>query len=321
MRSFTLAEHQDGRQLSLNTEGVMRNCPICNQHTFEPWLRPQASPGPIVQCLGCGFIFVNPIEISKSLIQEGPVLGDYPAELLVSDDLLRIKGSWEEPIIETHLSEVIAKQANAKEYVELILDILGAPGRLLDIGSFCGVFLSIAQESEFDCYGIEPLVMPSIYARGRYDLNIITDTLHKDTFPPEFFDAVTAFQVFEHLIDPAKEIRKIREILKPGGLLVIEVPRIDTFLVRLMKGKHRHFVEDHVSFFTASSLGKLLRDEGFQVLKVFFPARTMSLRHLGRWIEKYIGSDFMTKFMPKRLLDLQIRLSLRDIICVISRRI
>lgn len=51
-----------------------------------------------------------------------------------------------------------------------------------------------------DAYGVEPLVMPSIYARGTYNLKITTDTLHDNSYPRNFFDAVTGLQVFEHIV-------------------------------------------------------------------------------------------------------------------------
>ena len=59
-------------------------------------------------------------------------------------------------------------------------------------------------------HSLEPLVMPAIYARGRLSLRVVTDTLRDDTYPLEFFDVVTAFQVFEHIVDPAGDVAKIR---------------------------------------------------------------------------------------------------------------
>lgn len=70
------------------------------------------------------------------------------------------------------------------------------------------------------------------------------DYLREDTFAPESFDVVTSLQVFEHVDEPLAELTKIRRVLKPGGLLVVEIPSIDSPLVRLMRSRHRHFVRD-----------------------------------------------------------------------------
>ena len=121
---------------------------------------------------------------------------------------------------------------NAQDALRHINDHNDQYGKILDLGCFCGVFLNEASQAGWECYGIEPLIMPAIYARGNYNLNVITDTLRNDSYSPEFFDVVTTFQVFEHLIFPDEELRKIQRILKPGGLLMIEVPNIDTAWVK-----------------------------------------------------------------------------------------
>lgn len=302
---------------------MSRVCCICEQDGYEYWFSPSHSPGPIVQCKKCGFVYVNPIETTKSLIQEGPVLKGGSNHLLESSDLGAIQGSWEQPIIEKYMNELPAKQINVKEALTHINKLTKGPGRLLDIGCFCGVFLSVAAQNGWDCYGLEPLVMPAIYARGRFGLRVITDTLRDDTFPFEFFDAITAFQVFEHLVDPDQEIAKIRRFLKPDGLLAIEVPNIDTAMVTLLKAKHRHFVEDHVSFFSAKTLSCLLERMGFQVKEVYYPVRVLSLRHFAWWIEKmnptlggYVGR-VLSNFHPDTKT---VRVSFGDIVTVIAAK-
>lgn len=147
-------------------------------------------------------------------------------------------------------------------------------GRLLDFGCFCGIFPSLASLKGYECYGLEPLIMAAIVGWAYLGLNIKTGTLREDTYPHDYFDVVTAFQVFEHLVSPAKELEKIRLCLKPGGFLSVEVPNIDTLGVRLLRSKHRHFVEDHVSFFSAKTLGALMEGMGFRIREVYYPTRT-----------------------------------------------
>lgn len=298
-----------------------RTCPVCRRNESDHWFRPPRSPGPVVKCKGCGFAYVNPIERTKALVQEGPALGDYPAHLLESSNLGDIEGSWEQPIIERYLCELPAKEANARNALAHIEDLVKNPGTLVDIGCFCGVFLSIASQAGWDCYGVEPLVMPSVYARGHFGLRVVTDTLRDDTYPPEFFDVATAFQVLEHMVHPDQEIEKIGRILKPGGWLVVEVPNIDTIATRLLRSRQRHFVQDHVSFFSAKTLGLLLERMGFRVREVYYPVRVMSLRHLIRWLGKY-GSTFnrASQILPQRFLEKGLRVSFRDIVTVIAQK-
>lgn len=305
-----------------NQKEIKRVCSVCGQENYDDWFKPPQSPGPVVQCKGCGFVYVNPVQSAQALINEGPVLHDRPTKLLESASLEDIQGSWEEPIITNYLSELETKKLNAQDALLHINNLVSNRGRILDIGCFCGVFLSVADENKWDCYGIEPLVMPAIYARGHFDLKVTTDTLRSDTYPSKFFDVVTAFQVFEHLTYPRKEIEKIHKILKPSGLLLIEVPNIDTIMVKLLGEKHRHFVQDHVSFFSATTLSQLLEDMGFQIKKVYYPTRVLSLRHFIWWLKKYNQrlSNGVTNILPNVIVQKPIRVNFRDIVAVIAEK-
>ncbi len=301
---------------------IIRACPVCVDDRYKPLFRSTQSPGPISSCAGCGFIYVNPIETTKALIREGPVLGDYPAILLESADLGDIQGTWEQPIIEQHLRELPAKKINAADALAHINTYSEGKGKLLDIGCFCGVFLNTVSDAGWDCHGIEPLVAPSIYARAAFDLPVITDTLRENTYPKDYFDVVTAFQVFEHLIRPDLEISIIHRILKPRGLLVIEVPNIDTLAAKILAGRHRHFTQDHVSFFSAHTLQIFLERFNFRVREIYYPSRVMSVQHFSNWLRAYnrkLG-DLMLKHLPKNFLDRTFHISIGDIVTVLSEK-
>jgi len=296
-------------------------CPVCGKNDYRYWFRPHQSPGRIVQCKECGFVLVNPIETTKALIQNGAVLGNKPTPLLTSSNIEDIKGSWEQPLIERYMHEFPAKKLNAQDVLSHINSLTRRRGSLLDVGCGCGVFLGVASTQGWNCYGIEPLVMHAIFARAKFGLRITTDTLRDDTYPSEFFDVITAFQVFEHLIHPDQEIGSIRRILKTGGLLVIEVPNIDTIMVRLLRSRHRHFVQDHVSLFSGKTLTRFLNGWGFQVREIYYPARVMSLNHLVSWLTRNgtLGNR-PHKRLPQSLTEKLIRINLGDIVTVIAEK-
>lgn len=309
----------DGR---ITGPGLARLCPVCKGSTFRPWLHPPRSPGPVVVCAKCAFTLVNPILRMDALIEEGVASGSRPPGLLTSSNLDEIKGSYEEPIIEGFLQESPAKIVNAKSVLRSIKEATNSRGSLLDFGCGCGLFLSVAAQEGWDCQGIEPLVMHSIYARGRFGLPVVTGTLDDRSFPAENFDVVTSFQVFEHLIHPDQVVEKIRRILKQGGLLVIEVPNIDTFWVKLFRERNRHFVEDHVSFFSSGTLKLFLTQRGFRIKRIFYPDRVMSVDHLLTWLQRYrytLGSR-LRKNLSQTLLDRLISINVRDIVTVFAEK-
>lgn len=303
-----------------NTTTLTRTCPVCGDARSDPYLQPPRSPGPVVKCRTCGFVYVNPVQTTPALIDSGPVLGKNSPRLLESSDLDDIKGSWEAPMLEHYQTEFPAKRLNARDALRRI-NALTAPGTLLDVGCGAGLFLSVAAQEGWDCYGLEPLVMHAIFARGYFGLRVLTNTLADDAYAADFFDVVTSFQVFEHLIYPDRELEKIRRILKPGGLVLIEVPNIDTLGVRVLGAKHRHFVQDHVSFFSARTLTRFVERFGFRVRETYHPTRVMSVRHLNSWLKRSgLGTPLRNNLVPASVNEKFIRLNLRDIVAIIAQK-
>lgn len=97
-------------------------------------------------------------------------------------------------------------------------------------------------------------------------------------------DAVTLFHVLEHLTDPRSTLKQIHRKLRPGGLLVIEVPNWGSHMRRL-RGLHWQFVLDHhVNHFNATSLTSLVEKSGFVRCAVEF-RRTFAINEAQSWKE------------------------------------
>src|SRR5205823_1253884 len=89
------------------------------------------------------------------------------------------------------------------------------------------------------------------------------------------YDCVVALDVIEHLRRPEEGIRKIAEILKPGGILYASTGNVAYFVMRLSLllgqfnyGKRGILDLTHTRLFTISSFTKLLVDGGFVVREV-----------------------------------------------------
>jgi SAM-dependent methyltransferase len=72
-------------------------------------------------------------------------------------------------------------------------------------------------------------------------------------------DVVIFRHVVEHSPDAARFIRSMRGLLAPGGYLVFEVPDSERVL---RAGNHAFIWEEHVSYFTSPSLGRLAEEVG-----------------------------------------------------------
>jgi SAM-dependent methyltransferase len=77
------------------------------------------------------------------------------------------------------------------------------------------------------------------------------------------FDVVTAIEVVEHLVDPLTELRRIRSLLKPGGLLFITTGNAAPHRERLFEWGY-FLPEVHISLFEPRTLARALGESGFR---------------------------------------------------------
>jgi SAM-dependent methyltransferase len=80
----------------------------------------------------------------------------------------------------------------------------------------------------------------------------------------DFFDVVTLWDVLEHTPDPKHVLLECWRVLKPGGLLVVNYPDIDSMVSRIMGRKWVFLLSVHLYYFTPLTIRKILEDTGFK---------------------------------------------------------
>lgn len=106
-------------------------------------------------------------------------------------------------------------------------------GRLLDIGCSAGFFLAEARVAGWDGSGLELLEDTAQIARQKFGLEVTTGVLRDGLFRAGSFDAVTMWDVIEHVVDPVSTLVEVSRILKDDGVLLMETPSIDGLFPRL----------------------------------------------------------------------------------------
>jgi SAM-dependent methyltransferase len=89
--------------------------------------------------------------------------------------------------------------------------------------------------------------------------------------PRGSFDAALFKQVLEHLVDPVAALRNAATLLKPGGLIFVEVPNNQSAVAQQSGLAWYHMdVPRHINFFTADTLAAAVRAAGLEVDELFF---------------------------------------------------
>lgn len=151
-----------------------------------------------------------------------------------------------------------------------------SPGRLLDVGCGPGLFLSLARQKGWEVQGVDPSRTSVEMARSVYGLPIQEGRIEEISFPDESFDMVTFWNVLDALSDPKGVLRKTYRFLKKGGILFARVinVRFHLGLYRLWesmapkKGNRPPPVIFHVHNFSESTLRQMLKQSGFEKIKV-----------------------------------------------------
>ncbi|MBI2967924.1 MAG: class I SAM-dependent methyltransferase [Bacteroidetes bacterium] len=151
--------------------------------------------------------------------------------------------------------------------VKKIIQYTGTSGRILDIGCGSGRFAEfLLKAGNFEVHGIELPGKAAERAARVKGLNLKTGALATNDYPEKYFDAVTLFHVFEHLNNPSGILDVISRILKPGGIVMMAFPNIDSFQARLFKGKWLHLDPPrHLFFFKPGDFTRRMKERGFTV--------------------------------------------------------
>jgi len=162
----------------------------------------------------------------------------------------------------------------ARRRVERLQQLTGATGntlRLLDVGCSSGAFLEAARDMNLPARGVEPAPSAAASARAK-GLDVVTGTLDSAGFEPDSFDAVTLFEVIEHLQDPLSLARDVFRVLRPGGIWLIGTANAASWTATLMGARWQYLnIESHgghVSFFSPRSIAVLAARSGFSVERI-----------------------------------------------------
>lgn len=145
--------------------------------------------------------------------------------------------------------------------------VLDARSRLLDVGCGSGSFLQmVRRDTGAAASGVDLIDLSS--RPEMHDVEFFPGPFYEQPVGRASFDVVTMWHFLEHDYDPNRSLRHAWDALKPGGCLVVEVPRLDSVSARLF-GRRWPGVQapQHTVLFDRETLLRLVADCGFEVVE------------------------------------------------------
>ena len=140
---------------------------------------------------------------------------------------------------------------------------------LLDIGSGAGSYLHQMKELGWRVYGIEP--SPAVAAAAARAAGISLDAIFVGStdeahWPDATFDLITLSHVLEHLSQPLRTLEKINRWLRPGGMVRIWLPNVESAESRIFAGLWFGLdIPRHLVHYSPATVRQLLQNTGFEV--------------------------------------------------------
>jgi len=244
-------------------------CPICHSQKIKPWITKERAGlrFKIFRCSTCDSGFLNPPPSKEYLASIYATSGHGLTHPVSFAEILRAEAECPNSTVDAKRIVGHAKQ---------LLGLQEARGlRALDIGSGYGFYTRAAMEAGFAVFAVNPGTWENEIFVKMNGFQPIQEFFEGVDLGDEKFDLIILSQVLEHVQKPLFLLHKIKSILRPGGVIAIAVPNVNSFLVKLLGAKENGclWVPEHVSYFSKDGLVFLLKRAGFKIMQHLFISR------------------------------------------------
>lgn len=259
----------DAPRLSPSTEREEVPCNVCGSESKRAY-RPSNRLG-LVQCTECGLIYVSPRPAAEKLYE------------LYGESYFRNEESGVVGYTDYSKDEPNIRRSSRLRLTHIERFTRGQ-GRLLDVGCATGFFISEAQRRGWKVEGLDVSAYTIRYAREKLGLDAHLGSLTDVDLPPGAYDAVTMWDVIEHVPDPKEYIRAVSRLLRSGGIYELSTPDIGSLPAKLTGNRWIGYKlsDEHIYYFSVATLSRLLEDVGFDVVHV---------RHIGKYVTSRLFFD------------------------------
>ncbi|MFC0262411.1 class I SAM-dependent methyltransferase [Fontibacter flavus] len=198
-------------------------------------------------------------QVSWTLIQE-----DIDVDALYEDKVYAVVDNRKSIFERVIFSE-------AEKVIRTVTGIINKtnPIKCLDFGSGKGQFLLKAKEAGWQTLGLETAKERADFSREKYGLDVIEKYYHSGKIGEGEFDVISLNHVLEHLPHPIELLQELTEKnLKPGGILIVEVPNLHSWQSNIAGSKWMHLdIPKHLTHWHEQVLSQKITALGFDKIK------------------------------------------------------
>src|SRR5258706_8011945 len=225
-------------------------CPVCFSN--EVWNFDQI-PGNVVRaCSRCKCRYLGRFEVDDDTRPVRRVLGAQPKQIEIGEETLH-RG--------------VAREKTSQRRLAALRRHLTSRARVLEIGVRDGSFGDAAAR-EFEYVGIDRAAAAARAARAR-GLDVYCSTVPNFVNTGPAFDAITLFHVFENMPDPHDALARMKDLLKPGGAVLLTTFDTEGLLYLISERiRMAHNFRTHRILYSRSALIELLEHSGFEIVSI-----------------------------------------------------
>lgn len=202
-----------------------------------------------------------------------------------------------------YLAEGEMLRRRGRDYAKILSKNAIEAGKILDVGAAAGFILQGFCDAGWRGVGIEPNA--SMAREGREELGLeIFEGDFENFESAEKFDAVSMIQVAAHFHNPRRSFQNAFDLLKPGGVLLVETWNYKSLTARVFgKNWHEYSPPSVLHWFSPETLSQFLRRIGFEKIAGGRPSKKISGEHARSLLRYRLGNKFdsFLKLIPGKI--------------------
>jgi len=232
------------------------SCPACHSDDVSPAFNYQSLD--YSRCNHCQTLYINPCPSESRHLQ-----------FILESRAMEYWRSSLPPAMK------LSRRPMYSERADFFLDALQSlsinPSTIVELGAGNGEFVQeiLDRSSSLRILLLEPQALNVNSPR----VEVIQDGFHSLSKLSVSTDAVVAWELLEHIVEPDNFLQLVSSMLKPGAPFIFSTPNEQSLETRLLSTCSSNILFDHVRLYNPRSIRILLDRNGFDVYSLTTPGR------------------------------------------------